>query len=351
MNLTSNLEKDKFINDLVKVHNSSEIPFIIFNGEKMIFHANKAFMDRFFSHGEKTFIGREINFLFAKKEKSMIAFSALDIEKILEGDQIFSYFPKDKDEVFFYISTFVLCRESNCEYFYSIIKEITELEEKLMEESIRALVIASQLKDNDTGNHIRRVNAYSYAMAKHLYKTRGENYPEIDHEFIEKIFKVASLHDVGKIGTPDYIITKPGKLTEDEFQIMKEHTINGAFILSRMAGQMARDIALFHHERWDGTGYPYQIKGEQIPLSARIVSIADVYDALRMKRHYKPSFPHEKTRQMIFDNRGKHFDPDLIDCFMEIELEFKDIYEKMKDPEEVMGFHSDFHDNTGSEKF
>jgi HD-GYP domain-containing protein (c-di-GMP phosphodiesterase class II) len=341
MNLTSNLEKDKFINDLVKIHNSSGIPFIIFNSEKMIFHANDAFIKRFFSHNEKTIVGREINFLFAKEEKSMTAFSALNIQTILSGDHVFSYFPKEKDEVFFYISTFVLCRENGCEYYYSIMKEITELEEKLMEESIRALVIASQLKDNDTGNHIRRVNAYSYAMAKHLYKTREESYPEIDNEFIEKIFKVASLHDVGKIGTPDYIITKPGKLTEQEFQIMKEHTINGAFILSRMAGQMARDIALFHHERWDGTGYPYQIKEDQIPLSARIVAIADVYDALRMKRHYKPSLPHEKTRQMILENIGKHFDPDLTNCFMEIELEFKDIYEKMKDPEELTSFHSD----------
>ena len=149
------------------------------------------------------------------------------------------------------------------------------------------------------------------------------------------------MHDVGKIGTPDYILTKPDKLTIDEFKIMKEHTINGAFILSRMAGQMARDIALFHHEKWDGSGYPYQLKESQIPVSARIVALGDVYDALRMKRHYKPSFSHEKTKELIIQNKGTHFDPEIIEIFLSLDNQFKEVFEKMKDSEDMAVFYPD----------
>ncbi|HOV14880.1 MAG TPA: HD domain-containing phosphohydrolase, partial [Spirochaetota bacterium] len=168
-------------------------------------------------------------------------------------------------------------------------------------------------------------------MSIKLLKENGDLYPEITKEFCKRIKKVASMHDVGKIGIPDYILTKPGKLTEEEFKIMQEHTINGAFILSELAGQMARDIALFHHEKWNGLGYPYGFKEDQIPLSARIVAIADVYDALRMKRSYKESIPHEKTIKMVIEGKGSHFDPTLIDKFLEMDKEFNEIFEKMND--------------------
>lgn len=339
--MNNNFKQDKFIDSLIKVHHDSNTPFIIFNKDKIILYANKSFLDAFLIINEKEIIGKEINFLFTKEDKKLTSFSSLNLSTILKSEHIFSFFPKDKDETFFYISTFKIQENANLSYYFSIIKEITELEEMLMEESIRALVIASQLKDNDTGNHIKRVNTYSYIISKHLHKTKSNLFPEIDNDFIEKIFKVASLHDVGKIGTPDYILTKPDKLTEDEFKIMREHTINGAFILSRMAGQMARDIALFHHEKWDGTGYPYQLKGNQIPVSARIVALGDVYDALRMKRHYKPSYTHEKTIEIIVENKGLHFDPEIIDTFLLLDKQFKEVFEKMKDSEEMMVFYPD----------
>ena len=108
-----------------------------------------------------------------------------------------------------------------------------------------------------------------------------------------------------------------------------------------MAGQMARDIALFHHEKYDGTGYPYQLKGEEIPLSARIVALTDVYDALRMKRHYKPSFSHKETKKTITKERGVQFDPNIVDAFLKIENQFNDIYEKMSDDASALMFHKD----------
>ena len=139
------------------------------------------------------------------------------------------------------------------------------------------------------------------------------------------------MHDVGKIGIPDYVLTKPGKLDEEEKKIMEEHTINGAFILSGLAGQMARDIALFHHEKWDGSGYPYGLKAEEIPIAARVVAVADVYDALRMKRSYKEPFSHEKAKSIVIEGRKTHFDPILVDFFIEIEKKFNEIYQKMSD--------------------
>ncbi len=335
------LQKREILNSLKEIHQSSITPFILFNKKKIIIFINNAFIKKFHFLNESKVIGEEIDFLYSKEEKELLPFSDLSIDNILNGNQIYSFFPKGKEETFYYISTFQVGEDKGDTYYYSILKEITDLEEKLMEESIRALVTASQFKDYDTGNHIKRINTYSYIIAKELYKSKGDLYPEIDNEFIERIFKVASMHDIGKIGTPDYILTKPGKLTDDEFKIIKEHTLNGAFILSKMAGQMARDIALFHHEKWDGTGYPYQFKEEQIPVEARIVALADVYDALRMERIYKSSFSHEKTIDIIKKGKGKHFDPNVVDCFLNVEEQFKNIFTKMRDDEKSRSFYAD----------
>lgn len=333
--------KKELLNYLKEIHQSSQTPFIIFNTSRVVIFANRAFLNKFNFSSESSATGKEINFLFSKEEKQITTFSSMPINNILKSTNIFSYFPRGKDETFFYITTFKAGEENKESFYYSILKEISDLEEKLMEESIRALVIASQLKDNDTGNHVKRVNAYSYIISKHLYENHNGVYPEIDLDFIEKIFKVASMHDVGKIGTPDYILTKQGKLTENEFQIMKEHTINGAFILSKMAGQMARDIALFHHEKWDGSGYPYQLKENQIPISARIVALSDVYDALRMKRHYKPTYTHKKAKDIILKEKGKLFDPVLVNSFIEIENRFEEIFDKMRDEDSIKSYHTD----------
>ncbi|MEA1911774.1 MAG: HD domain-containing protein, partial [Spirochaetota bacterium] len=192
-----------------------------------------------------------------------------------------------------------------------------------------SLLEASKLKDNDTGNHIKRVGAYSKSIAKFLFNYN--DYPGVNTEFIENIFFLAPMHDVGKIGTPDDILTKPGSLDEAEWKIMKEHTINGAYILKAYPDPMATQIATFHHEKWNGKGYPYGISGTDIPLPARIVAIADVYDALRMKRSYKEPFTHEKAVEIITKDSGSHFDPDLVEIYMKINSEFETIYEDLKD--------------------
>ncbi|MDR2369919.1 MAG: HD domain-containing protein, partial [Treponema sp.] len=130
---------------------------------------------------------------------------------------------------------------------------------------------------------------------------------------------------------PDDILNKEGPLSDWEWTVMREHTKNGAFILSTYPNPMAKEIALSHHERWDGSGYPFQLEGEMIPLAARIVTIADVYDALRMERSYKPALNHELTESKMLEEAGTHFDPFLIEVFHSIAVDFNDIYEKNKD--------------------
>ncbi len=215
------------------------------------------------------------------------------------------------------------------EFFIGIFDDISEGNKALLEKTFLSLLEASKLKDNDTGNHIKRVGAYSKVIAAKLFN--NPLYPGVNTEFIENIFFLAPMHDVGKIGTPDDILTKPGALDDSEWKIMKEHTINGAYILKAYPDPMATQIATFHHEKWDGNGYPYGISKTDIPLPARIVSIADVYDALRMKRSYKKSFTHEKAIDIITKDAGSHFDPDLVKIFLENSSEFETIYENLKD--------------------
>jgi putative two-component system response regulator len=209
--------------------------------------------------------------------------------------------------------------------------DITEESRSLLRSVFISLLEASKLKDNDTGKHITRVNFYSEALARKLFNRPG--YAEVDAEFIDNIGFLAAMHDVGKIGTPDDVLNKQGPLSDWEWRVMKEHTKNGAFILSTYPNPMAKEIAQSHHEKWDGSGYPFGIDGKNIPLAARIVSIADVYDALRMKRSYKPSFSHEVAMGKMLASRGTQFDPELTDIFAETSGKFNEIYETNKDVE------------------
>ena len=156
----------------------------------------------------------------------------------------------------------------------------------------------------------------------------------LDEEFVDKIFFSSPMHDIGKIGIPDYILLKPGKLTPDEWEIMKSHTLMGANILGSSKSaylKMGAEIALNHHERWDGSGYPSGKHGEEIPLSARILFLCDNYDAMRSKRPYKPAFDHMKTVNIILsgDNRTQpqHFDPVILAAFKQNHLLFKEVFE------------------------
>ncbi|GHU43667.1 phosphohydrolase [Spirochaetia bacterium] len=214
-------------------------------------------------------------------------------------------------------------------FFTVMFDDVTEENKALLRSVFMSLLEASKLKDNDTGKHVVRVPYYSSELAKELYNRPG--YDIVDAEFIENIGFLASMHDVGKIGTPDDVLNKEGPLSDWEWQIMQEHTKNGAFILSTYPNPMAKEIALAHHEKWNGKGYPFKIDGPMIPLAARIVSIADVYDALRMQRSYKPAYPHEVAMEKILESKGSQFDPDLIDIFVSVSNRFNDIYEQNKD--------------------
>ena len=214
-------------------------------------------------------------------------------------------------------------------FFIGIFDDISEGNKALLEGTFISLLEASKLKDNDTGNHIKRVGEYSKSISNKLFD--NPFYPEVNTEFIENIFFLAPMHDVGKIGTPDDILTKPSALNSAEWKIMKHHTISGAYILKAYPDPMAAQIATFHHEKWNGKGYPYGVSGQDIPLPARIVSIADVYDALRMKRSYKEPFSHNKAVEIITNDAGSHFDPYLVELFINYNNEFETIYKKLKD--------------------
>ncbi|MCG8619655.1 MAG: HD domain-containing protein, partial [Desulfobacterales bacterium] len=177
-------------------------------------------------------------------------------------------------------------------------------------EIIQRLGRAAEYKDNETGHHIMRISHYCRILAREY---------GLDRDTCELIFQASPMHDIGKIGIPDHILLKPGKLNEEEWKIMKSHAEIGARIIGRHASrllQYARIIALSHHEKWDGTGYPKGLAGEDIPLLGRIVAIADVYDALITERVYKKAWPVDKAVNYIRDNAGVFFDPRLVDCFM-----------------------------------
>ncbi len=201
--------------------------------------------------------------------------------------------------------------------------------------TIHALASLAETRDNETGAHILRTQRYVRALAEELRKNHRYA-AQLDDETVDLLFKSAPLHDIGKVGIPDAILLKPGKLTDDEFTIMKTHTILGKEALDRAEPidggasflKLAREIAIGHHEKWNGAGYPYSLAGEAIPLSARLMAVADVYDALMSKRVYKPAFTHEAATAIIREGRGSHFDPTIVDAFFAIEEKIVAIYEK-----------------------
>lgn len=213
--------------------------------------------------------------------------------------------------------------------FTGVLDIVTDEYREMLKNMFSSLLEASKLKDNDTGNHIERVNRYSKFVAEILRD--NSNYPEITEDFLDDIGFLAAMHDVGKIGTPDDILNKAGTLEVWERDVMNEHTKNGAYILSTYPNPMAKQIALSHHEKWDGSGYPFGMANYMIPLCARIVALADVYDALRMKRSYKEAFSHEKTKEIIISLSGTHFDPEIVDCFEKHNIKFDQIYSNLTD--------------------
>lgn len=218
--------------------------------------------------------------------------------------------------------------------------------------SLNALALLAEKRDNETGNHLYRTQAYVEALMQQL-----QDHPRFRHALSaaqrQLIAKAAPLHDIGKVGIPDQILLKPARLTPEEFEIMKTHSLIGAeaieAAIERVVGGdrarldelqgntpldflvVARHIALGHHEKWDGSGYPQGLRGDAIPIPARLMALADVFDALTCKRHYKKAFPLEQAVALLVEGRGTHFDPDMVDAFLAIQDRFADIAQRYAD--------------------
>jgi putative two-component system response regulator len=195
--------------------------------------------------------------------------------------------------------------------------------------AIFSLAKLAESRDKETGRHLERVRCYCQMLAQQLME-QSVYRSQIDELFVRLIYETSPLHDIGKVGIPDSILLKPGKLTSEEFAIMQTHTLLGQETLSAALHKypdaqflrFASDIVACHHERFDGTGYPYGLAGHEIPLCARIVALADVYDALTSKRVYKPALTHEEAVEVILKGSGAHFDPEVVNAFLEISPEF-----------------------------
>ncbi|MBP0604410.1 two-component system response regulator [Aeromonas sanarellii] len=212
----------------------------------------------------------------------------------------------------------------------------------IQEVTIQAMASLAETRDNETGNHIRRTQHYVKLLAELL-----RDHPRFRHflndETIHLLFKSAPLHDIGKVGIPDHILLKPGRLTKEEFEIMMTHTTLGRDAIQRAEDQLgfpvdflrlAKEIAYSHQEKWDGSGYPQGLSGDDIPISARLMAVADVYDALISHRVYKPGMPHEEAVDIIRQGGGWHFDPDVCAAFLSATEQFKAIAERFSDSEQ-----------------
>ena len=221
----------------------------------------------------------------------------------------------------------------------------THIISAIQDVTVFAMASLAETRDNETGNHLRRTQHYVRCLA-HALQQHPRFASVLTEENIELLFKSAPLHDIGKVGIPDHILLKPGKLTPEEFEIMKTHTTLGFEALTRAEEALgerldflafAKQIALSHQEKWDGSGYPHGLAGEDIPVAARLMALADVYDALISQRVYKPPFDHLEAVRIISAGRGTHFDPDMVDAFLRLQDDFRAIAQRYEDTEdEVM---------------
>ena len=227
-------------------------------------------------------------------------------------------------------------------YLEAEVARRTEETRMTEEATILAMTSLAETRDNETGHHILRTQRYVRALAVALQRhPRFAAY--LNDQIIDLLFRSAPLHDIGKVGIPDRILLKPGKLDVDEFDIMKTHTTLGHVAIERAKARIGRpiafldiagEIALSHQEKWDGSGYPQGLAGEAIPVSARLMAVADVYDALISRRVYKEAFTHERSVAIIVQGRGQHFDPDIVDAFLAIQDACHAIAEEFSDSDE-----------------
>lgn len=285
---------------------------------------------------------REIKFSEKYKDIPVIFISALsDAQDIVKGFAMgavdYVTKPFKSEEVRARVSTHLQIKqlqEELKEYNRSLEKRVQEQVEEITRtqtETIFSLAKLAQSRDDDTGKHLERVQNYCGILASELKNSPYSQ--QISDEFINNIKLASPLHDIGKVGIPDSILLKPGKLTDEEFAIMKTHTTIGYDTLKEVHAKFGNNafikmgmvIARSHHERYDGNGYPDKIKAQDIPLAARIMSIADVYDALRSKRVYKDAFSQEKSTAIILEGSSTQFDPVLVDAFERVKDKFYEI--------------------------
>lgn len=214
----------------------------------------------------------------------------------------------------------------------------------IQEASIRALARLAETRDSETGNHLRRTQEYVRVLAKQL-QSRPRFAALLSDHNIELIARSAPLHDIGKVGIPDHILLKPGKLTPEEWEVMKTHAQLGSEAIGQAERDaekpvefftLAKEITRWHHEKWDGSGYPDGLAGEAIPVSARLMALADVFDALICRRVYKPPMPFTQARDIIVAERGRHFDPEIVDAFLAVFAKFEAIAEQYGDSDESL---------------
>lgn len=224
-------------------------------------------------------------------------------------------------------------------YLEEIVEKRTLEVSAIKEVMLFGLASLAETRDNETGNHIRRTQHYIKVLAERL-----RDHPRfrsfISDHTIALMYRSAPLHDIGKVGIPDGILLKPGRFTPTEYEIMKAHTTLGEDAIEKAESKLgfkvdflkiAKEIAYSHHEKWDGTGYPQQLVGDEIPIAARLMSIADVYDALINRRVYKSPIAHKRAVEIIESGKGTFFDPDIADTFLEMTEEFKAIADKFTD--------------------
>lgn len=323
---------DKYRKNFVEFYENKQVPVIFLDEKLRILWENKEYIEKL-GRSEKNEGNYFTNICFTFRDQNNIKklFNTLKNKKKNYSWKGRTEF-RDKTHLNILANCVILPvsgKSGKPLYYFAIFDDITKENKALVRGTFLSLLEASKLKDNDTGKHIQRVGKYSVLISEYIFDK--ENYPELTIEFIDNIGFLAPMHDVGKIGTPDDILNKAGALESWEWKIMKEHTLNGAYILSTYPDSMAKEIALFHHEKWNGEGYPYQLSGYDIPLCSRIVAVTDVYDALRMKRSYKRSYSHEETCRQMNAGSNIHFDPDLIKIFNILEKDFERIYLELSD--------------------
>ena len=273
----------------------------------------------------------------AKSAEDFAFNDAESMEKNLE--QIRNLKIHSGDEIENLYNAFVKMTEDSVKYTEDV-KHKNETIEKMQQALIITLADLVESRDENTGQHIKKTAAYVKIILEEM-KKRGIYKEQLNDSFVEDVINSAPLHDIGKIAVPDSILNKPGKLTKEEFDIMKTHTTVGGKILTSIIEMVpethylneAKNLATYHHERWDGKGYPTGLAGENIPLSARIMAVADVFDALVSKRSYKEGFPLDKAMNIIIEERGTHFDPTLVDVFVAAKEKVFQVAKKFNDEE------------------